>query len=402
VYAPSPLPVVAAQPGLQVYGNVGVAQPISVYFNTPQSVTATPATMFYTQNSPNLIKNPVFVTGTLDGWDTYTAASVQSVLMIPAILPNAINAVELIAGFFVSYIEQNLQPYLGSELKFSVWAMSQSGQAGNLQIQIGYVDGTTQSQVYTVPTVAAQITFFPTQAKRALYIAFIRNQTNDTIWLTQFYGAVDMVNDAGIVPVSGNVGVAQPVSVYFATPQSIVESNQPQPPFQVYGSQPGVQVYGNVGVAQPVSVYFATPQKVVEAQPVQVYGSAGLAPVNVYDTQVFSDSNQVFSGLIGAGTNQNLQIVPPQANLSFSASLIDIWNVYSVAETVALRFGSTGLFRFLKNLNPSTGFMANLVNSTWRGPTNTGLNIYTFETMGGPFPAAGGFVTYTVMGQYLP
>ena len=217
--------------------------------------------------------------------------------------------------------------------------------------------------------------------------------------------------------VYGNVGVAQPVSVYFTTPQKVIEAQ----PAQVYGNvgvfqpvsvyfntpqavvaaQPGMQVYGNVGVAQPVSVYFTTPQKVIEAQPVQVYGSAGLAPVNVYDTQVINDTNQVFAGMIGAGSGLNSQIVAPLAGNSLSTTLIDVWNIYGAAETVALRFGSSGQFRFIKTLNPNTGFVVNLINSTWRGPTNTGLYIYTWETMGGPLSASGGFVTYTVMGQYL-
>jgi hypothetical protein len=175
-----------------------------------------------------------------------------------------------------------------------------------------------------------------------------------------------------------------------------------EPPYQVYGSAQGVQVYGNVGVLQPVSVYFTSPQKVIEAQPVQVYGAAGLAPVNVYDTQVISDSNQVFAGQIPASFGANFQMVPAQAGQSFSATLIDIWNIYGAAETVALRFGAAGTFRFIKKLNPSTGFAVNLINSTWRGPANTALNIYTWEVMGGPLSPSGGFVTYTVMGQYLP
>jgi hypothetical protein len=194
------------------------------------------------------------------------------------------------------------------------------------------------------------------------------------------------------VQVYGNVGVAQPVSVYFNSVQ----------PVNIVSPNP-VQVYGNVGVFQPVSVYYTTPQKVIEAQPVQVYGSAGLAPVNVYDTQVISDANQTFAGQIGAGSGLNSQIVAAGGSgLSLSATLIDIWNIYGAAETVALRFGSAGQFRFIKKLNPNTGFVVNLINSAWRGPTNTGLYVYTWETMGGPLSPSGGFVTYTVMGQYLP
>jgi hypothetical protein len=280
--------VLITQP-IQVYGNIGVPQPLSVYFSTPQAVTVPePVSVYFASTQPvNVVApNPVQVYGNIG-------------------------------------VAQPVSVYFNTP------------------------------QAVTIPEPVS------------------------------VYGTVGVPQPLNIY---GNVGVFQPVSVYFQTPQSITESNQPQPPFQIYGSAQGVQVYGNVGVAQPISVY----------------GAVGLAPVSVYDTQVFSDTNQVFSGLIGAGTNQNLQIVPPQANLSFSASLIDIWNVYSVAETVALRFGANGQFRFLKNLNPSTGFVANLINSTWRGPTSIGLYIYTFEVMGGPFPAAGGFVTYTVMGQYLP
>jgi hypothetical protein len=265
------------------------------------------------------------------------------------------------------------------------------------------------------------------------------------------------------VQVYGNVGVAQPVSVYFATPQSITESNQPQPPYQVYGSgigvqvyfatpqavtgtftstvpqplsvyapsplpvvaaKPGLQVYGNLGVFQPISVYFNTPQATTIPeplsvytdtgrsvavtgnlgvfQPVSVYSAPNTPPVNVYDTQVITDTTQVFAGQIGAVSGANSQIVAASAGLSLEATLIDIWNIYGAAETVALRFGTAGQFRFIKKLNPNTGFAVNLINSTWRGPANTGLYIYTWEVMGGPLSPSGGFVTYTVMGQYLP
>jgi hypothetical protein len=259
--------------------------------------------------------------------------------------------------------------------------------------------------------------------------------------------------------VYGNVGVAQPVSVYFQTSQTI----SVQQPLSVYGQTSlGLEVYGNVGVFQPVSVYFATPQKVVAAQPVQVYGNVGVAqpvsvyfqtsqtisipepvsvyfstppivqipqplsvyhpsttpvflsqpaqvygtagalPVSVYDTQVINDATQVFAGQIPINFGANFQMVPAQAGQSFSATLIDIWNIYGAAETVALRFGATGTLRFIKKLNPNTGFVVNLVNSTWRGPTNTALFVYNWEVMGGPLSPSGGFVTYTVMGQYLP
>jgi hypothetical protein len=286
VYASSPLPVVAAQPGMQVYGNVGVAQPVSVYFATPQSITES--------NQPQ----PPF----------------------------------------------------------------------------------------------------------------------------QIYGSQQGVQ------VYGNVGVAQPVSVYFQTSQTV---SIPEPvsvyavsPLPVVAAQPGMQVYGNVGVFQPVSVYFGTPQVISVNQPLsvyaatkvglQVYGNLNVfqpiaiysAPntpaVNIYDAQVVTDTNQVFAGQIGVGSGLNSQIVAPQTALSLEATLIDIWNIYGAAETVALRFGVAGQFRFIKKLNPNTGFVVNLINSSWRGPTNTGLYIYTWETMGGPLSPSGGFVTYTVMGQYLP
>jgi hypothetical protein len=286
-----------------VYGNVGIAQPVSVYFNTPQPVTG-----------------------------TFTLAVPQP-------------------PFQIYGSAQGVQVY---------------GNVGVAQPVSVYFQ-TPQSLIVSVPQPPFQV-----------------------------YGSAQGVQ------VYGNVGVAQPIGVYFSSPQSITESNQPQPPFQIYGSAQGVQVYGNIGVAQPVSVYFSTPQKVVAAQPVQVYGTAGALAVSVYDTQLFSDANQVFSGQIGAGAGQNLQIVPPQAGLSFQASLIDLWNIYGVAESVALRYGVAGNLRFIKKLNPDTGFVINLINSTWRGPTNTGLFVYAWEAMGGPLSASGGFVTYTVMGQYLP
>lgn len=116
-------------------------------------------------------------------------------------------------------------------------------------------------------------------------------------------------------------------------------------------------------------------------------------PISVMDiTKVFPESN-VFSGGI---TSQYISpLVAAASDLSFQASLIDIWNVYSVNETVALCFG-TGPLRFQKNLAPNTGYLINLVKSIWRGPTNTPLNIYTFEPMGG---LGAPYVTYTVFGE---
>jgi len=192
----------------------------------------------------------------------------------------------------------------------------------------------------------------------------------------------------------------------------------------VVAAKPGLQVYGNLGVFQPISVYFNTPQATTIPeplsvytdtgrsvavtgnlgvfQPVSVYSAPNTPPVNVYDTQVITDTTQVFAGQIGAVSGANSQIVAASAGLSLEATLIDIWNIYGAAETVALRFGTAGQFRFIKKLNPNTGFAVNLINSTWRGPANTGLYIYTWEVMGGPLSPSGGFVTYTVMGQYLP
>jgi hypothetical protein len=329
----------------QIFGNVGVAQPISVYFNTPQAVT---------------IPEPVSV---------YFAS------------PQAVTATVSIPQPLSVYAPSPL-PVVAAQPGLQVY-----GNVGVFQPVSVYFQ-TPQSVTVSVPQPPFQV-----------------------------YGSQPGVQ------VYGNVGVFQPVSVYFQTPQSVTVS-VPQPPFQVYGSQPGVQVYGNVGVAQPISVYFGTPQvisvnqplsvyaatkvglqvygNVNVFQPVAVYSSPNTPAVNVYDAQVVTDTNQVFAGQIGAGSGLNSQIVAPTAGQSLEATLIDIWNIYGAVETVALRFGSTGQFRFIKKLNPNTGFAVNLINSTWRGPTNTGLYIYTWETMGGPLSASGGFVTYTVMGQYLP
>ena len=213
---------------------------------------------------------------------------------------------------------------------------------------------------------------------------------------------------------SVSVSVPEPLSVYHATPQPAYLAQ----PAQVYGNvnvfQP-IAVYGAVGfpaqpvtVPEPLSVYTDTGRSVAVTgnlgvfQPVNVYSAPNTPPVNIYDTQVITDTTQVFAGQIGAVSGANSQIVAASPGLSLEATLIDIWSIYGAAETVALRFGTAGQFRFIKKLNPNTGFAVNLINSTWRGPTNTGLYIYTWEVMGGPLSPSGGFVTYTVMGQYLP
>jgi hypothetical protein len=361
--------VLITQP-IQVYGNIGVPQPLSVYFSTPQAVTVPePVSVYFASTQPvNVVApNPVQVYGNI---------GVAQPVSVYFNTPQAVTIPEPVSVYGTVGVPQPLNIYgnVGVFQPVSVYFQTPQSITESNQPQPPFqIYGSAQGvQVYGNVGVAQPVSVY--------------FQTPQTINIPEPVSVYGTVGVSQPINVYGNVGVFQPISVYFQTPQSITESNQPQPPFQIYGSAQGVQVYGNVGVAQPISVY----------------GAVGLAPVSVYDTQVFSDTNQVFSGLIGAGANQNLQIVPPQANLSFSASLIDIWNVYSVAETVALRFGANGQFRFLKNLNPSTGFVANLINSTWRGPTSIGLYIYTFEVMGGPFPAAGGFVTYTVMGQYLP
>jgi hypothetical protein len=62
------------------------------------------------------------------------------------------------------------------------------------------------------------------------------------------------------VQVYGNVGVAQPVSVYFPAPQPVT-------------------------IPEPVSVYFASPQPVTIPEPVSVYGTVSTTipqPLQVY------------------------------------------------------------------------------------------------------------------------
>jgi hypothetical protein len=116
-------------------------------------------------------------------------------------------------------------------------------------------------------------------------------------------------------------------------------------------------------------------------------------PISVTQvTQTFQEPSGTYSGQ--SVYQYTYTIAPSAPGLSFQVSLIDIWNLGSTAETVALRFGPTGPFRFMKRLNPNAGFIVNLINSIWRGPTNTAFNIYTFESSP--------FVTYTIFGNYQP
>ena len=404
-------PVLTEQP-IQVYGDVGVAQPVSVYFATPQPVTIPePVSVYHATPQADYLSQPAQVYGNVNVFQpvgVYNAPG--STFLVTEVQPQP--------PFQVYGSAQGVQVYFATSQPVTASLSVPQPLSVYAPSPLPVVAAQPGLQVYGNLGVAQPVSVYLTAGQLT---ALLPSEPP-----FQIYGSAQGVQVYFSTPQP--VTIPQPVSVYHATPQPAYLSQ----PAQVYGNvnvfQP-IAVYGAVGfpaqpvtVPEPVSVYtdsgrsvaVSVPEpvsvytdigrslKVVGAQPVQVYGSAGLAPVNIYDTQVINDANQVFSGLIGAGSGLNSQIVAPVAGQSLSATLIDVWNVYGAAETVALRFGVSGQLRFIKTLNPNTGFVVNLINSTWRGPTNTGLYIYTWETMGGSFPAAGGFVTYTVMGQYLP
>jgi hypothetical protein len=350
VYAPSPLPVVAAQPGLQVYGNLGIAQPVSVYLIASQLTALIPS------------EPPYQVYGSAQGVQVYGNVGVAQPVSVYFATPQSVT-------------ESN-QPQPPFQVYGSAQGVQVYGNVGVAQPLSVYGQTTLGLEVYIAPSTTVSISGSQWQPPYQVY----GSQPGVQVYTSS---PLSVVAAQPGLQVYGNVGVAQPLSVYYATPQVI----SVQQPLSIYSpTKVGLQVYGNVNVFQPVAVYSAP----------------NTPAVNIYDTQVVTDANQVFAGQIGAGTALNSQIVAPSAGLSLSTTLIDIWNIYGAAETVALRFGSAGQLRFIKKLNPNTGFVVNLINSTWRGPTNTGLYVYTWETMGGPLPNSGGFVTYTVMGQYLP
>jgi hypothetical protein len=116
-------------------------------------------------------------------------------------------------------------------------------------------------------------------------------------------------------------------------------------------------------------------------------------PISVTQvTNTFQEPSATYSGQ--TVYQYTYQVAAAASGLSFQVSLMDVWNLGATAETVAFRFGPTGVLRFIRRLNPNAGTVVNLINSIWRGPTNTAFNIYTFE----PSP----FVTYTILGNYQP
>lgn len=125
-------------------------------------------------------------------------------------------------------------------------------------------------------------------------------------------------------------------------------------------------------------------------------------PISVTEvTNVWQDPTNVFSGLVTA--QYNSQIVAPTSAQSLQVFLLDLWNVGTNTAVVALSWGpatSAAAFRFRKNLAPNTGFALNLINTVWRGPTNTGLYIYAFN----PISTSDTYpnLTYTILGQYSP